>query len=270
MGRDPRFCAASCWRKNGAREQETRRMKPPRLFVEARLAEGATAELPPEQTHYLTTVLRLTAGAAVLAFNGRDGEWRARLSLDGKRKAALVCEALIRAQPPIRGPWLLFAPLKSARLDYLMQKAVEMGVSRAVPVITERTQAQRFNAGRARANMIEAAEQCGILSVPELSQETSFGSRLADWPAGRRLLFCDEEASAGQPAQTLATLPRGEETALLIGPEGGFTDAERAMLRALPGTTILSLGPRILRADTAAVAALAVFQAVCGDWAERA
>jgi 16S rRNA (uracil1498-N3)-methyltransferase len=237
----------------------------PRLHVEPALEAGAAIMLSPEQVHYLGSVLRLSAGAAVLAFNGRDGEWRSRFEPAGKKKAVLVCEAQTRPQPDSTDLLLLFAPLKSARLDYLVQKAVEMGASRVLPVFTERTQAQRFNAERARANMIEAAEQCGILAVPSLLAEEKLGVILHNWPGERRMIFCDEAAEAENPIAALTGLP-AEPLALIIGPEGGFSDGERRGLMDLPKVTRLSLGPRILRADTAAVAAMAVIQSVLGDW----
>jgi 16S rRNA (uracil1498-N3)-methyltransferase len=237
----------------------------PRLFINAPLTVGARLELAPEQVHYLAGVLRLQGGAAVLAFNGNDGEWLTRFEPTAKKKGALLCESQIRAQPVATDLWLLFAPLKSARLDYLVQKAVEMGASQVLPVFTERTQAQRFNADRARANMIEAAEQCGILGVPELQPENTLVRLLRDWPKDRRMIFCDEAAEVANPVDSL-TGHVGEPLALIIGPEGGFSDTEREALMQLPKVTRLSLGPRILRADTAAVAAMAVIQAIAGDW----
>jgi 16S rRNA (uracil1498-N3)-methyltransferase len=240
-----------------------------RLYVDAPLAEGARVELDRSQAHYLCTVLRLGDGAGLLAFNGRDGEWRMSLALTGRKSAALVAEELIRPQPVPGDLHYLFAPIKHARQDYLVQKAVEMGASRLQPVLTRHTHAERVNDERMRANAIEAAEQCGILAVPTVAPPVALDRLLADWPRERLLIFCDEEAEA-DPLATLenarshfATIP---PLAVLIGPEGGFDAAERTALLALPAVLRLSLGPRILRADTAAVAALAIVQAVLGDW----
>jgi len=236
-----------------------------RLFVAAPLAPGARFALDREQANYLVNVLRLAPGAGFLVFNGRDGEWGARLS-GGSRKApeVEVVEAT-RPQPAPGDLWYLFAPLKAARLDYMVQKAVEMGASRLVPVITRRTNAARVNLERMRANVIEAAEQCGILAVPEVAGDIPFDRLIAGWPGERCMIFADEDAEIADPVAALRTLPAGGPLALIIGPEGGFDPAERAALLALPNAVRLSLGPRILRADTAAVAALALVQAVLGD-----
>ncbi len=236
-----------------------------RLYVSADLAEGARIPCTPEQASYLRTVLRLGEGAAILVFNGRDGEWRARLSEAGKRGAVLVAEERVRAQTG--GPDLhyLFAPLKRARLDYMVQKATEMGAARLVPVLTRHTVAERVNLERMRANVIEAAEQCGVLCVPEVGEPVKLPALLAQWDPARRLIFCDEEAPLASPLAALGGLPPGP-LAVLIGPEGGFSPDERAMIRARPEAIALSLGPRIMRADTAAVAALALVNAVLGDW----
>jgi 16S rRNA (uracil1498-N3)-methyltransferase len=235
----------------------------PRLFVAGSLYERATLPLTPEQTNYLVNVLRLSADSPVLAFNGRDGEWLATLS--GTRKAAsLVAQRQTRAQALPGDLHYLFAPLKHARLDYMVQKATEMGASRLVPVITARTQAHRVNLDRMMANAIEAAEQCNLTSVPAVAAPQSLEQALTGLEPGRRLIFCDEAAPLGDPVAALSGL-RGQPLALLIGPEGGFDDRERARIGAHPGTARLPLGPRILRADTAAVAALALIQAVAGD-----
>ncbi len=238
----------------------------PRLFVDAPLAAGEAIALTQDQAHYLLHVLRLGAGAAVKAFNGRDGEWLAILEERGRKQASLRADRLLRAQPQPCDLHYLFAPLKSARLDYLAQKAVEMGASVLQPVITRRTQVSRLNLDRLKANAIEAAEQCGILSLPEIRAERPLERLLAERQAGRRLIVCDEEAPVSNPVAALAGLARGP-LAILIGPEGGFDESERAMLGRQPEVTVLSLGPRILRADTAAVAALAIVQSTLGDWA---
>jgi 16S rRNA (uracil1498-N3)-methyltransferase len=238
-----------------------------RLFVESPLKAGSSVPLTREQANYLFNVLRLEAGAGLLTFNGRDGEWLARLEGTAKRAPALKIERQTRVQTANGDIDYYFAPLKSARLDYLMQKGVEMGVGRMVPVITRRTQVTRFNAERARANMIEAAEQCEILSLPELGQEIKLERLIADWPQDRILIFCDEAAEITNPILALGKINAGHKLALLIGPEGGFDEEERRLVRALPQAVPLSLGPRILRADTAAVVALTLIQAVLGDLA---
>ncbi len=236
----------------------------PRLFVDAPLGAGANVALERAQAHYLGTVLRLKSGSPVLAFNGRDGEWSASVALQ-KRTATLVVGAKTREQTSPADLHYLFAPLKSARLDYMVQKAVEMGVSRLQPVLTRHSQVARVNAERMRANAIEAAEQCGILSLPDIEASVAFTRLLAGWDPGRRLVFCDEDAERIDPVTALTGLPRSP-LAVLIGPEGGFAEDERAALLKLPNVVRLSLGPRILRAETAAVAALALVQAVIGDW----
>jgi 16S rRNA (uracil1498-N3)-methyltransferase len=236
-----------------------------RLFLEAALAADARIACTPDQASYLRAVLRMTDGANLLVFNGRDGEWRATLRHEGKRAAALELVAQLRPQTVAQDLWYLFAPLKRARLDYMVQKAVEMGVSRLVPVLTQHTQAERVNLERMHANAIEAAEQCGVLTVPETMEPKKLADVLGAWPEGRRLLFCDEGAAQKNPVAALQAVPRGP-LAVLIGPEGGFSDSERAMIIAKPFATPLNLGPRIMRADTAAVAALAVVNAVLGDW----
>ena len=236
----------------------------PRLFVEAPLATGAEVGLDRAQAHYLGHVLRLTAGSQVLAFNGRDGEWSAAFT-PHKRAAALVVGVKTRDQTPAADLHYLFAPLKAARLDYMVQKAVEMGVSRLQPVFTRHTQAARVNSERMRANAIEAAEQCGVLSLPDIAPPIAFAQWLAERDPARLLIFCDEAAADANPVAALAVLPRSP-VAVLIGPEGGFADDERVALLKEPNVVRLALGPRILRADTAAVAALTLVQAVIGDW----
>lgn len=237
-----------------------------RLFLAADLVAGQPVEATREQANYLLNVLRLGDGATLLVFNGRDGEWRARLALAGRKQVVLHPGDRIRAQPPAPALWYCFAPLKSARLDYMVQKAVEMGVGRLLPVLTRRTQVTRINLDRMRANVIEAAEQCGILALPEVDDPVAIDRLLADWPTGRPLVFCDEDADDAGPIATLLHLSRGTPLAVLVGPEGGFDPAERSALLHLPGVLRISLGPRILRADTAAIAALALVQATLGDW----
>ncbi len=237
-----------------------------RLFVAADLATGATVRLDRDQSHYVLNVLRMEAGAALLVFNGRDGEWLARLEPAGKRDATLALVERTRPQTPAGDLHYLFAPLKQARLDYMVQKAVEMGVSCLRPVVTRHTQVARVNAERMRANAVEAAEQCGVLSVPDILPDTRLDRLLDTWTDERLMVLCDEDAPVADPVAALAAVPRGP-MAVLIGPEGGFSQEERARLLRLPRLLRLSLGPRILRADTAAVAALALVQAVRGDWA---
>jgi 16S rRNA (uracil1498-N3)-methyltransferase len=237
----------------------------PRLFIDAPLAAGAHVALESAQAHYVGNVLRLTTGARVLVFNGRDGEWSSVLTLL-RRGATLAVDAKTRAQTRTADLHYLFAPLKAARLDYTTQKAVEMGASRLLPVLTRHGQVTRVNVARMRANAIEAAEQCGILTVPEIGEPLALAQLIAGWDPRRQMVFCDEEAEVAGPIIALGGLVHGP-LAVLIGPEGGFADDERAALLKLPNVVRLSLGPRILRADTAAVAALALVQAVAGDWA---
>ena len=237
----------------------------PRLFVEADLRADARLELGRDQANYLGNVLRKKDGDEILVFNGRDGEWLARVT-GQKRGIGLAAERRTRDQTGLPDVDYLFAPLKHARLDYMVQKAVEMGARRLRPVMTRRTQATRVNLERMRANAIEAAEQCGILSVAEVLPDEKLERVLASLDPARRLIVCDEDAPLADPVAALRTVERGAPLAVLIGPEGGFDPAERAMLQALPSVVLLSLGPRILRADTAAVAALALVQAVLGDW----
>ncbi len=239
----------------------------PRLFVDAPLAVGQEIALSKEQSNYLLNVLRLTAGDPILTFNGRDGEWLARIG--GTRKSAVLApEAQTRTLTA--GPDLdyFFAPLKHARLDYMVQKAVEMGASRLCPMLTRRTQVSRVNLDRMRANAIEAAEQCGLLTLPSIDDVRTLEQVLTSWDKDRLLIFCDEDAEGMDPIARLQMERKDQPTkiAVFIGPEGGFDPREREMINACSNVVRLSLGPRILRADTAAVAALAVVQACLGDW----
>jgi 16S rRNA (uracil1498-N3)-methyltransferase len=236
-----------------------------RLFVSPDLTAGARIAAEREQANYLLNVLRLKEGDAILLFNGRDGEWRARIGEANRKGCVLVVEEQMREQTPLPDLHYLFAPLKHARLDYMVQKAVEMGAGKLRPVLTQFTQVHRVNLERMRANTIEAAEQCGVLAIPDVEAPQKLADALADWDSTRRLIFCDEAAEVANPGAALKNLPRGP-AALLIGPEGGFSEAERADLLARSYVTALSLGPRILRADTAAVAALALVQSFIGDW----
>jgi 16S rRNA (uracil1498-N3)-methyltransferase len=238
----------------------------PRLFVDAALAPGQSMALERNQSNYLGNVLRLSSGETVLVFNGRDGEWRAQIA---GRKRPDHLEILAQTRPQDRLPDIayMFAPLKHARLDYMVQKAVEMGASRLQPVLTRFTQVSRVNSERMRANVIEAAEQCGILSLAAVAEPMPLDRLVSQREAGRLLVFCDEAADAGNPLQALQQgLTASDGIDVLIGPEGGFAEEERALLLRQPKILRLSLGPRILRADTAGVAALALVQAALGDW----
>ncbi|WP_297103967.1 16S rRNA (uracil(1498)-N(3))-methyltransferase [uncultured Devosia sp.] len=240
----------------------------PRLFVEPDLAAGAQLALNKDQSLYLAAVLRKAVGDEVVLFNGRDGAWLCRLTSDSKKSVTLETVEQIAPQTPPSDLWYGFAPLKSERLDYVVQKAVEMGVGIIQPVITQFTQNHRLKPERLSANAIEAAEQCEVLTVPEVAPEITLDRLLDTWPnehKDRVLLFADESEASSSPVHALEQL-RGQRIGLLIGPEGGFSDSEREKLRALPFVRPISLGPRILRADTAAVAALAVIQATIGDW----
>jgi 16S rRNA (uracil1498-N3)-methyltransferase len=236
-----------------------------RLFVKSKLHAGAEIALEPEQAHYLRNVLRLSQGDEILVFNGVDGEWLAQLAEAGKKKVQARVSHQTRPQEP--GPDLhhLFAPLKRARLDYMAQKATEMGASVLRPVITRRTVAERVKRERLIANAVEAAEQCGILRVPEVWEPEPLGKVLDGWDETRLLIFADEAAPTASALAALAARKPGP-LALLIGPEGGFEPEERAALLARPRVLPISLGPRVMRADTAAVAALALVNAALGDW----
>jgi 16S rRNA (uracil1498-N3)-methyltransferase len=236
-----------------------------RLFVDADLGKGADVACTPAQTNYLRNVLRLKPGDGILVFNGRDGEWQARIAESGKRATVLAVGEKVRAQEA--GPDIdyLFAPLKRARLDYMVEKATEMGVARLKPVLTRRTTPERVNVERMRVHAIEAAEQCGILRIPEVHQPEKLERVVAGWDKTRPLVFCDEDSEETRPFTALARIEPGP-IALLIGPEGGFDPVERELLSSQPFVTRISLGPRILRADTAAVAALALVNAALGDW----
>ena len=235
-----------------------------RLYVAADLGAGMAVVLDEGQSHYLLHVLRAHAGNRVRLFNGRDGEWLAELNQTGKRGVTAACLKQTEPQKPVPDIWLAFAPIKKTPSDYLVQKATELGASCLLPVFTRRTIVSRINEERMAANAIEAAEQSARLSVPEIRADVTLEKLLASWPKERRLYFCDE----GGDAKPLAEAARGANgpAAILTGPEGGFDPAEREILRALPFVTPVTLGPRILRADTAALAALAIWQSVAGDF----
>lgn len=234
-----------------------------RLYVDHPLGAGQTVPLGPAQSRYLFTVMRKAAGDAVHVFNGRDGEWRAEIAAAGRKGGALALSWPVAAQQRPADLWLVFAPLKKTRTDFVVEKAAELGVARIVPALTDFTNAERVRRDRLQAHAVEAVEQCGGTHVPEVAEAVRLGALLDAWPAERRVLFCDETRAG--PATALAGLPDAP-WAVLIGPEGGFSPAERARLGALAGAVPVALGPRILRADTAAVAALTLWQAALGDW----
>ncbi len=234
-----------------------------RLFVEHPLAPGNSVPVDRDQANYLFNVMRLGVGAHILLFNSADGEFLAEVADAGKRRGLLLVKEQTK---PLQMPpdlWLLFAPIKKARTDFIVEKAAEMGAARIMPVMTQYTNSDRIRRDKLQAHAMEAAEQCGGTYVPEVADIAKLGAVLDTWPEDRQLMFCDE-ARVG-PAETLAHSKSGK-WAVLIGPEGGFSDAERDRLHKLPQTTPISLGPRVLRADTAAVAALTVWQAALGDW----
>ncbi|MCI0467900.1 MAG: 16S rRNA (uracil(1498)-N(3))-methyltransferase [Beijerinckiaceae bacterium] len=242
-----------------------------RLYVMAPLAQAATINLDQTQANYVRNVLRLPEGAKILVFNGLDGEWETSVSVSNRKLVALVVQKMMRQQTPKPGLQYLFAPLKHARQDYMVEKAVEMGAGLLRPVLTRRTQITRINSDRMRAHAIEAAEQCGILSIADIAPAIRLDALVAAWEKDRLLVFCDEIAPLHDPYEILRScrspaIPR--KLAVLIGPEGGFDQSERETLLRLPHVVRLPLGPRVLRADTAAVAALALIQAALGDWHE--
>lgn len=239
----------------------------PRLNLEETLAATQEIALSREQAHYLTGVLRLSAGDAVRVFNGRDGEWLAYLATVTKKTVSLRCGRLVaeaKLPPDID---YIFAPLKHARLDYMVQKATELGARRLRPVMTSRTVAERVNLERMRANVVEAAEQCNLVHVPEVLEPEKLEKILAAWEKGRSLVYCDETKAAANPLDSLKALQA--PSAVLVGPEGGFTDEEKALLKSQDYVIPISLGPRIMRADTAAIAALTLVQAMAGDWGDH-
>jgi 16S rRNA (uracil1498-N3)-methyltransferase len=236
-----------------------------RLFVHGDIRAGIAVAVDDGQYNYLHNVLRMEDGAELLAFNGRDGEWLVTLRYPSKKKILLEPVELTRPQPAPCDLHYLFAPLKVGRLDYLVQKAVEMGAGVLQPVMTQHVQGKIGSIDRLRANAVEASEQCGILAIPEVREPVRLVSLLEGWDASRRIIYCDEGAETNNPMGALKAITE-KHHALLIGPEGGFSAEEQALLRGLPFVTAIPLGPRILRADTAAVAAMAVIQATVGDW----
>lgn len=236
-----------------------------RLFIDAPLTEGQGQEVNSEQFNYLANVLRMEEGSDILVFNGRDGEWKARITFPSRKKIILLPLEQTRPQPQAPDLHYLFAPLKTGRMDYLVQKAVEMGAGVLQPVMTQHVQGKITNLDKIRANVIEAAEQCGVLAIPRVEEPVRLKDLLEGWSSSRRIVYCDEGEEGQNPIPILSRLTE-KQFALLVGPEGGFSDDERALLRNHKSVTPIPLGPRILRADTAAVAALAVIQATIGDW----
>lgn len=240
-----------------------------RLYVEDDLGDGLAVGLTAAQAHYLQHVLRLGSGDVVALFNGRDGEWHARIDGFGRGWCSLVVEVRTRQQGTEPDIWLLFAPIKRARLDFLVQKAVELGASRLLPVMTRYTDVKRVNVERLRANVAEAAEQCERMTLPAVDEAQPMTAVMADWPSERRILLCAETGPA-QPIHDILTAEAesgpAAAWAILTGPEGGFDPSELDALGKLPFVTPVSLGPRILRAETAALSALVCWQSVLGDW----
>lgn len=236
-----------------------------RLFIDAPLSKGAAVEANADQFNYLANVLRMEEGAEILLFNGRNGEWKASLTFPTRKRILLSATEQTRPQPAPSDLHYLFAPLKIGRMDYLVQKAVEMGAGLLQPVMTQHVQGKISNLDKIRANVIEAAEQCGILGIPEVAEPIKLSDLLDRWPGERRIIYCDE-GDAGQNPLPLLSRIAEKKLALLVGPEGGFSEEERMRLRSLDFVTAIPLGPRILRADTAAVAAMAMIQAAIGDW----
>lgn len=235
----------------------------PRLYVEERLAKGSALTLVGAPVNYLANVLRLQSGASVKLFDDRTGEWLAEIAEAGRRRVTLTVVEQLRPREAVPDLWLLFAPIKRGRIDWLVEKATELGVARLVPIMTQRTVVDRVNLERLRAHAIEAAEQCGRTALPELAAPTRLETILRGWPAERMLYFADE--GGGEPVLRSA---KPGPAAILIGPEGGFTEPERAAVRAVPQARAVSLGPRILRADTAAIAAISLWMAAAGNWSE--
>lgn len=236
-----------------------------RIYISFPLVPGGSVELSRDQAHRLSSVLRLGSGAPIAVFNADDGEWLCRISDLDRTRARVTIERRVRVPEPQSELWLLFAPIKRARLDWLIEKATELGASALLPVWTARTQAERLNIERLRAHAVAAAEQSERLSVPELRPPERLDAALACWPPGRRLIVCDETGAGAPIGEALAQLSAGP-TALLVGPEGGFDQSELDALGKLSFVTRVGLGPRVLRAETAAVAGLAVFQGIAGDW----
>ena len=236
-----------------------------RLYVEHPLGAGQSVPLDRDQAHYLFGVMRLGQGAVVALFNGRDGEWQAEVAEAGKRGGALTCRAQSKSLQLPPDLWLMFAPIKKARTDFIVEKAAEMGAARIMPVVTDYTNSERIRQDRLQAHAVDAAEQCGGTYVPDVAELQKLSRLLDHWPADRQLMFCDE-AEVGNALELAAGDHKNAPWAIVIGPEGGFSDGERKRLSAMAQSHVVSLGPRILRADTAAVAAMTLWQTSLGDW----
>ena len=241
-----------------------------RLHVEHDLTAGLVIGLMPAQAHYLSHVLRMVRGDSVALFNGRDGEWQGAIEATGRGWCSVAIGARLREQAVEPDLWLAFAPVKRARIDFIATKATELGVARLLPVFTRHTAVERVNVERLRANAVEAAEQCGRLTVPQVTDPSTLEELIAGWAASRRLLVCDETGAAPPIFEALSAVKALDSAtaawAVMTGPEGGFAPGELDLLRNSPIVTTVALGPRILRADTAAIAALACWQALLGDW----
>ena len=240
-----------------------------RLFVEFALSGSGAITLDKEQSHYLVNVMRVKEGAAIIVFNGRDGEWQARVGVLHKKATSLILETQLRTQEKEPDLWLAFAPIKKGRLYFMVQKATEMGVSHMIPMMTRYTNVDRMKVERLRANALEAAEQCDRLQVPTVTDLTKLEDVLNAWPDDRMIMFCDEDLSGRSAIDALSAADSKESPkpwGIFIGPEGGFDPDERALIKAHKNTVVVSLGPRILRADTAAIAALSLWQTALGDW----
>lgn len=237
-----------------------------RLYIPAALPGSGTIELDKAQTHYLANVMRVKEGTFIHLFNGKDGEWQATVANVSRKSVTLIVQEKVRDQLAEPDVWLCFAPIKKARIDFIAQKATELGVSRLQPILTARTNAERVKLERMESNAIEAAEQCERLNIPEVSAPVKFKELMANWPSDRHILFCDEMRDGETAIAHLSQAEKGAPWAIFIGPEGGFDDTERTALKAQPLCHAVSLGPRVLRADTAAMAAISLWQATLGDW----
>jgi 16S rRNA (uracil1498-N3)-methyltransferase len=241
-----------------------------RIYITDNLTANTYVSLDKDQSHYLTTVMRQKVGNHLLAFNGRDGEWLVEVTDANKRVTTVQVKSQTQAQKVEPDLWLAFAPIKKARLDFIAQKATELGVSHIVPVMTRRTIVDRVKTERMHANATEAAEQCERLNVPTIGETIKLEKLIETWPADRALMFCDEDLSgksAYSALQDFQTSDAPQKWGILIGPEGGFDDHERKLIKSLSNTVTVSLGPRVLRADTAAISAITLWQAAIGDWA---
>ncbi len=236
-----------------------------RLYINLALEMGVDLGLSKDDCHYLLNVMRLEGGDEIAVFNGRDGEWLAEVMRLSKKEAAVRPKLLLSPQVHEPDVWLVFAPVKKARIDFMAQKACELGATKLMPIMTHHTSVVRIKIERLQANAKEAAEQCGRMMVPEVTPFQKFGDVLRDWPSGRKIIFCDEDLSGGAALEVLNS-QSGDKWAIFIGPEGGWSQNERDLIKKQAGCVTVSLGPRVLRADTAAISALTLFQSTLGDW----